>query len=266
MTMSKSLFDLSGKVTVVTGGNSGLGLGFARGIAKQGGDLMLWARSAEKNAAAKAELEAFGVRVETCSIDVASESEVIDAMRDAVTIFGRIDCVIANAGISSPVQSVLDLDSKTYHDLLAINMHGAFYTLREGAKHMVQRAEKGDPGGSLIACGSLSLFLGVPGMEHYAAAKGGVAAIVRGMALELGKYGIRANVVAPGYIKTDLGRDRAGTEMPTPTESHFAAATPIPRVGYPEDFEGIIAYLASDASRFHTGDTIVIDGGYLIKL
>ena len=102
-------------------------------------------------------------------------------------------------------------------------------------------------------------------MEHYAAAKGAVAAIIRGMALELGKYGIRANVVAPGYIKTDLGRDRKGGEV-SALEQHFAASTPIPRVGYPEDFEGIIAYLASDAARWHTGDTIVIDGGYLIKL
>lgn len=264
--MTKGLFDLTGKVTLVTGGNSGLGLGFARGIAKQGGDLMLWARSAEKNEAAKAELEQYGVRVETRCVEVASEEAVVQGMAETAELFGRIDCVIANAGISSPAPSVLELDSKTYHDLLAINMHGAFYTLREGAKHMVARGERGDPGGSLIACGSLSLFLGVPGMEHYAAAKGGVAAIVRGMALELGKYGIRANVVAPGYVKTDLGRSREGTDARSATDAFFAASTPIPRVGYPDDFEGIIAYLASDAARFHTGDTIVIDGGYLIKL
>ncbi|MET0371886.1 MAG: SDR family NAD(P)-dependent oxidoreductase [Sphingobium sp.] len=260
--MARGLFDLTGKVTVVTGGNSGLGLGFARGIARQGGDLILWARSAEKNAAAKAELEAFGVRVETRQVDVASEAEVVAGFAAAEDAFGRVDCVIANAGISNPAPSVLDLTSEEYHRLLAINMHGAFYTLREGARSMVKRAQAGDPGGSLIACGSLSIFLGVPGMEHYAAAKGGIAAMVRGMALELGKYGIRANVVAPGYIKTELGRDREES----PRDAHFAANTPIPRVGYPEDFEGIIAYLASDAARFHTGDTIVIDGGYLIKL
>lgn len=262
--MAKSLFDLAGKVTLVTGGNSGLGLGFARGIARQGGDVMLWARSEAKNAAARAELESFGVRIETRTVDVSDEEQVVRGMQEAVATFGRLDCVIANAGISNPVPSVLDLDSEAYHRLLAINQHGAFYTLREGARHMVRRAEAGDPGGSLIACGSLSLFLGVPGMEHYAAAKAGVAAIVRGMALELGKHGIRANVVAPGYIKTDLGRDR--DEAANPMDAHFASTTPIPRVGYPDDFEGIIAYLASDASRFHTGDTIVIDGGYLIKL
>jgi NAD(P)-dependent dehydrogenase (short-subunit alcohol dehydrogenase family) len=259
--MRKSLFDLTGKVTLVTGGNSGLGLGFARGIARQGGAVMLWARSAEKNAAAKAELEALGVPVETRQVDIASEAAVKDGMADLIDTFGRVDCVFANAGISTPQPSVLDLTSEVYHELLAINQHGAFYTLREGARAMVKRAEAGEPGGSLVACGSLSIFLGVPGMEHYAAAKAGVSAMIRGMALELGKYGIRANVVAPGYIRTDIGRDRP----PTPHEAYFSTA-PLQRIGDPQDFEGIAAYLASDASQFHTGDTIVIDGGWLIKL
>lgn len=263
--MSKGLFDLGGKVTLVTGGNSGLGLGFARGIAKQGGDLLIWARSEAKNAAAKAELETYGVRVETRSLDVSDEAAVVDGIKEGVELFGRLDCVIANAGIATPKPSVLDIDSATYHELLGISLHGAFYTLREAARHMVARAEAGDPGGSLIACGSLSLYSGVPGMEHYAAAKGGVATIIRGMAAELGKYGIRANVVAPGYIKTDLGREN-DSSVQSATEEYFAAKTPVPRVGYPDDFEGIIAYLVSDASRFHTGDTIVIDGGLLISL
>lgn len=263
--MSKGLFDLTGKVAVITGGNSGLGLGFARGIARQGGDIAIWARSGQKNAIAKKELESFGVRVETYQVDVADEADVIAGFEKVVGDFGRIDTVIANAGISTAVPSVLELTTEKYQELIAINQHGAFFTLREGARHMVERAKNGDPGGSLIACGSLSMFLGLPGMEHYAAAKGAVGTIIRGLAVELGKYGIRANVVAPGYIKTDLGRDRAGDEL-SATEQYFAGATPIPRVGYPDDFEGIIAYLASDAARFHTGDTIVIDGGYLVKL
>jgi NAD(P)-dependent dehydrogenase (short-subunit alcohol dehydrogenase family) len=267
--LSKGLFDLSGKVTVVTGGNGGLGLGFARGIAKQGGDVALWARSASKNAEAKVELEALGARVSTHQIDVSSEEAVAEGFQAVMEEFGRIDCVIANAGISTPAASVLDLTTEAYHELLDINQHGAFFTLREGAKHMVKRAEAGEPGGSLIACGSLSIYLGVPGMEHYAAAKGAIAAVVRGMALELGRYGIRANIIAPGFIKTDL-MENPGSDGPAPQlsemDAHFAANTPIPRVGYPEDLEGIAAYLASDASKFHTGDTIVVDGGYLIRL
>lgn len=263
--MAKGLFDLSGKVAVVTGGNSGLGLGFARGIARQGGDIAIWARSAEKNAAAKAELEAFGVHVTTRQVDVADEAEVIAGFDDVMAQHGRIDTVIANAGISHSVPSFLDLDTESYHRLLAINQHGAFFTLREGARHMVRRAQAGEPGGSLIVCGSLSMLVGVKGMEHYAAAKGALGAMMRGMAAELGQYRIRANVIAPGYIKTDIGRSRDQAQK-SQMDEWFASNTPIPTLGYPEDFEGIAAYLASDAARFHTGDTIVIDGGWMAKL
>lgn len=261
--MAKGLFDLSGKVTVVTGGNGGLGLGFARGIAKQGGDLEIWARNAEKNAAAKAELEKYGVRVQTRQVDVSHEEEVKAAFNALIRDFGRVDCVIANSGIPGTSRSILDLPTEDYHKLLGINMHGAFYTLREGARHMVARAKAGDPGGSLVMCGSLSIFLGLDGKGHYAAAKGGMAAMIRSMASEFGQYGIRANVIAPGYIKTEMtGEDGEWG----PIDKHFASKTPIPRPGFPADFEAIAAYLASDASSFHSGDTIVIDGAYLIKL
>ncbi len=263
--MVQNLFDLTGKVALITGGNSGLGLGFARGLAKSGADVVIWGRSKAKNAAVAEEFAAYGNRVLTAEVDVADEAAVVAAMADAVARFGRLDCVIANAGIASPVPSVLELDSKTYHDLLNINQHGGFFTLREGARHMVERAKAGDPGGSLIVCGSLSVFCGVPGMAHYGAAKGALAAIMKSMAVDLGRYGIRANIVAPGYIRTELGRD-GDTEVQRATENAFAARTPIPPIGYPEDFEGIAAYLASDRASFHSGDIIVIDGGYLASI
>ena len=117
--MAKGLFDLTGKVTVVTGGNSGLGLGFARGIAKHGGDVVLWARSAEKNAAAKRELEAFGVRVGTRQVDVSSEEQVLAGYDALLKEFGRLDCVIANAGLPPPSSnSILELATKDYHSFL----------------------------------------------------------------------------------------------------------------------------------------------------
>jgi NAD(P)-dependent dehydrogenase (short-subunit alcohol dehydrogenase family) len=263
--MPKELFDLTGKVTLVTGGNSGLGLGFARGIARQGGDLVIWGRSAEKNAAARRELESLGAKVFTRIVDVSSEQAVIEGVAAALDDCKRVDCVIANAGISTPAPSVLDLTTAAYHELLAVSLHGAFYTLREGARHMVRRARDGDPGGSLIATGSLSQFIGTPGLEHYAAAKSGVGGIIRSMALELGKHGIRANVIAAGYTRTDIGRGRPADRQAA-AEAYFAAGTPMGRIGEPDDFEGIAAYLASDAARYHTGDTIVIDGGYLINI
>ena len=263
------LFDCTGKVTLVTGGNGGIGLGFARGVAQLGGDIAIWARNEEKNAAARAELLAAGAgRVETYQVDVSAEEAIVAGYQALLADFGRIDCVFANSGRASRSRSVLTLDAAEWHDLLAVNLHGAFFTLREGAKAMVARAEAGEPGGSLVYCGSLSMFHGIAGIENYAASKGGMGAVIRGMASELGKYGIRANTIAPGYIKTGIG---TGGEM-TPemqarmaaVDAHFSAKTPIHRPGTPEDFEGIGAYLASDASSYHSGDTIVIDGGSLI--
>jgi NAD(P)-dependent dehydrogenase (short-subunit alcohol dehydrogenase family) len=259
--MAKGLFDLSGKVAVVTGGNSGLGLGFARGIAKQGGDIAVWARSAEKNARAKDLLEALGARVTTRQVDVSSEAEVVAAYDAVMADFGRVDCVIANAGLPPSTTSTLEMTSEHYHRLLDISMHGAFYTLREGARLMVRRAEAGEPGGSLIYCGSLSMFHGLAGRGNYAAAKAGMGAFVRSLAVEFGKYGIRANVIAPGYVRTGMTESR---EEWGPVDKHFAARTPIPRPGLTSDFEGIAAYLASDASSYHSGDTIVIDGASLV--
>lgn len=265
MAKARGLFDLSGKKALVTGGNSGLGLGFAHGLAKQGADLMIWGRSAEKNLAAETELRQHGGEVFGQVVDVASEDEVVRRMDEAVERMGRLDCVIANAGISSHRPSIVELDSKTYHDLLDINLHGAFYTLREGARHMVARAKAGEPGGSIIVCGSLSVFLGVPGMSHYAAAKGALASMMRSIAVELGPFGIRVNMIAPGYIKTSIGRDRQAGEI-SPLEKSFAERTPLQRIGYPQDFEAITAYLASDGAAFHTGDIIVIDGGYMANV
>lgn len=261
--MGKGLFDLSGKVAVVTGGNSGIGLAFARGIAKQGGDVAIWGRSEENNAIAKAELEAFGVKVTAQSIDVASRDAIIAGYAQVIDDHGRVDTVFANAGRTSAnvSGSSLTMEPEEWHDLLAVSLHGAFFTLQEGARQMVARAQAGEPGGSLVFCGSLSMFHGVGGITNYAAAKGAGGAIIRTMAVELGQYGIRANTIAPGFIMTGMMRQMGDDH---PIVQHFATHTPIPRAGRPEDFEGIAAYLASDASAFHTGDTIVIDGGSLV--
>jgi len=258
--MSKGLFDLTGKVTLVTGGNSGIGFGFARGVAKQGGAVEIWGRSAEKNAAAKAELEAFGGRVVTRQVDVSKEDQIIAGYEALIKEFGRIDCVFANSGGAAKVNSLLDLTNEEYHDLINLNLHGAYYTLREGAKLMVKRAEAGEPGGSLVACGSLSMFMGLPGKAHYAGSKAALGAIIRGMAVEFGKYAIRANIIAPGLISTGMTGDDQ-----SPVAKFMASKTPIPRVGSPREFEGIGAYLASDASAYLTGETITIDGGYMVR-
>lgn len=261
--MAKGLFDLSGKVTVITGGNSGLGLAFARGIAKQGGNLAIWARNEEKNAAVKRELEAYGVKVTTHQVDVSSEQQTISGYEAVMLAFGRVDCVIANAGLPPPqTRSMLDLSTREFQSFLDVSLTGAYLTLREGARLMVRRAEAGEPGGSLVFCGSLSMFKGLAGKPSYAGAKGGMGAIVRSMAVEFGKYGIRANSIAPGYVKTGM----TGEGELSPLDKFMLIKNAIPRPGYMTDFEGVAAYLASDASSFHTGDTLTIDGGCMVML
>lgn len=261
--MSKGLFDCTGKVTLVTGGNGGIGLGFAKGVAKMGGDVAIWARNAEKNAAARQELlDAGAGRVETYIVDVASEEAIIAGYDRLMSDFGRIDCAFANSGGAPGFNSVFDMPTSEWHKFLDVALHGAFITLREAARHMVARADAGEPGGSLVACGSLSLFHGLPGKQNYAAAKSGVAAIVRCMAVEFGKHGIRANVVAPGLIMTPMMGGEANEKA---LSGMFGPQVPIQRVGYPADFEGIGAYLCSDASSFLTGQTITIDGGYMVR-
>jgi NAD(P)-dependent dehydrogenase (short-subunit alcohol dehydrogenase family) len=257
------LFDLTGKVVVATGGKSGIGLAFLRGCARQGASVVAWDRDAHGTADFVAELSGLGAGgVHFEQADVADEHAVDAAMQATLTRFGRVDCVFANAGINKRAPSFTELTSETYHALLDVNQHGAFYTLRAVARHMKERAQAGDPGGSLVACGSLSIFHGVPGMQHYAAAKGALLAMVRGLAVEMGPFGVRANMLVPGFILTGLtdgGADRQAII------DRFAAITPLGRPGEPEDIEGPAAYLASDASRFQTGDTIVLDGGRLVR-
>jgi NAD(P)-dependent dehydrogenase (short-subunit alcohol dehydrogenase family) len=233
------------------------------GVAKMGGDIAIWARNKEKNAAATQQLLAAGAgRVEAYQVDVSSEQLIIDGYDQLMKDFGRIDCVFANSGGAPAYNSVFDMPTSEWHKFLDVALHGAFITLREGARHMVARAEAGEPGGSLVACGSLSLFHGLPGKQNYAASKAGVAATIRCMAVEFGKYKIRANVVAPGLIITPMMGDEQTAKY---ISDMYGPKNPIQRVGYPEDFEGIGAYLCSDASSFLTGETITIDGGYMVR-
>ncbi|HKP62200.1 MAG TPA: SDR family oxidoreductase [Polyangiales bacterium] len=261
--MSRGLFDLTGKVVLATGANSGIGLGFLQGCAKQGADVVVWGRRAEKNAEAVAALRRLGAaRAHAEAVDVSDEAVVIAAFASTLKIMGRVDCVFANAGFHQRADSFADLSSQMYHDLLQVNLHGAFYTLREATRHMRERARAGDRGGSLVACGSLSMFHGLQGMEHYAAAKGALAAMIKGLAVEMGPYGVRANMLAPGFVLTGMTDDDPRLDAIT---QRFAAITPLGRPGQIADIEGPAAYLASDASKFHTGDILVIDGGRLVK-
>lgn len=262
--MTTGLFDLRGKVVLATGANSGIGLGFLQGCAKQGADVVVWGRRAEKNDEAVKTLRSLGApRAHAEAVDVSDEAAVVAAFASTLEVMGRVDCVFANAGYSQRAESFPDLSSQMYHDLLNVNLHGAFYTLREATRHMRERARAGDPGGSIVACGSLSMFHGLQGMEHYAAAKGALSAMIKGLAVEMGQFGVRANMLAPGFIMTGMMSD--GDPRAAAISERFAAITPLGRPGTIADMEGPGAYLASDASRFHTGDILIVDGGRSVK-
>lgn len=264
--MTKSIFDLTGKVVLATGANSGIGLAFLQGCAKQGADVVVWGRRADKNAEAIAELKTLGApRAHAEDVDVSNEKAVEAAFASTLKAMGRVDCVFANAGYQNRASSFPDMTSEMYHDLLNVNLHGAFYTLRAATRHMRERAQAGNPGGSIVVCGSLSMFQGRQGLEHYAAAKGALNAMVKGLAVEMGQYAVRANMIAPGMIMTGMTGMTDDDPQTANIIKHFSAITPLGRPGYMSDIEGPAAYLASDASIFHTGDILIVDGGRTVN-
>ena len=257
------LFDLTGRVVLGAGANSGIGLGFLMGCAKQGADVVVWGRRGDRNEQALQQLRDAGAgRTHHEEIDVADEAAVIAGFKSTLQAMGKVDCLFANAGFSHAAPSFPDMTSEMYHALMNENLHGTFYTLREATRHMRDRAQAGNPGGSIVVCGSLSIFHGVKGMEHYAGAKGALAAMVKGLAVEMGEYGVRVNMIAPGFIMTEM---TSASDKARQVADRFAAITPLKRPGDPSDIEGPGAYLASDASKFHTGDILVVDGGRTVK-
>ncbi|MFM8754408.1 MAG: SDR family NAD(P)-dependent oxidoreductase [Phenylobacterium sp.] len=253
-------FDLTGKVALVTGGNGGIGFGMVEALAQAGADVVIWGSNAKKNAAAAEALKDTGVRVLTQVVDVADENAVREGMAEAVRQMGRIDTVVANAGIGGGASSFADFPTETYRRVLAVNLDGVFFTFREACKHMVARADGGDKaGGSLVVISSLSAYDGAPRNEAYAATKGAVISMIRAIAVEHARYGVRANAILPGWIATDM---TAGAQGNDKFNDAVIRRVPVRRWGQPADFGGIAVYLASDASAFHTGDSFLIDGGY----
>jgi len=254
-------FDLKGRVALVTGGNGGIGLGMAEGLAQAGADVEIWGTNAEKNARAKERLSANGTRINTRIVDVSKEENVVAGMQALLADMGRLDACFANSGVSNRWKSFLDLGGEDYRRLMSINLDGVIWTVREACRHMKARAEAGDPGGSIAVVSSMVSDQGAPRNEDYAASKAAVLGVVRGVAVEFARYGVRTNAIEPGWVATDM--TGAAQSNPKFTEA-VISRVPQRRWGKMEEFAGIAVYLASDASSFHNGDTIRIDGGYSI--
>jgi NAD(P)-dependent dehydrogenase (short-subunit alcohol dehydrogenase family) len=248
-------FDLSDRVAVVTGGNSGIGLGIAHGLAEAGADVAIWGRRAERNAEAREELSRHGTRIVDVVCDVTDPEAVSDAFASTLGKLGRVDSCFANAGGGDLHGPFVDMTLDDFRRIVAVNLEGAFLTFQGAARHMIERGG----GGSLVGISSLAAVEGMARGQHYAAAKAGVIAITRSLAVELARHRIRANAILPGWIQTPA------------TESGFAKIgdrivkrIPERRWGQPGDFVGAAVYLASPASEYHTGDELVIDGGYRV--
>jgi NAD(P)-dependent dehydrogenase (short-subunit alcohol dehydrogenase family) len=254
--MTYAAFDLAGKVALITGGNSGIGLGMARAVAEAGADVAIWGTNPAKNAAAQRELEATGRRLLALDCDVGDEQAVERAFAETVRALGRVDGCFANAGASGRgSRSFLEISAEEWHRVLRVNLHGAFYTLRAAAKHMVERGGEG----VLVGTASLAAIEGAARNEHYAATKGGIISMIRALAVEFARHRIRANAILPGWIETNMTANAIANEK---FRNNVMPRIPMRRWGTGDDFGGIAVYLMSDASRYHTGDTFVIDGGY----
>ena len=258
--MAFNPFDLTGKVALITGGNGGIGLGMAEGLAAAGANVAIWGQNPEKNAKAEAALKGYGVEVLVQTVDVNDEAAVVAAVAEVLAKFGRLDFVAANAGVGGGAP-FHEMTTDKWRRVTTVNLDAVFWTFREAAKHMIERAGRGDPGGSLLVTSSTSAIHGAPKNQAYAATKGGVLSMIRGLAVEYARYGIRANSVLPGWIRSDM---TAAAQKWDKFNDQVIGRVPMRRWGEPEDFSGLAVYLASDASKFHTGDAFVIDGGYTI--
>lgn len=251
------MFDLKGKRALVTGGSAGIGLGMACGLAKAGADVALWGRSPERLRDAAADLAEHGGRILTRSVDVADEQAVADGISSVVEEFGGLDVVVVNAGIGAALTKFVDSSTDEYRKILATNLDGAYFTLRGAAKVLAQQGT----GGSVIVTSSLGALQGAARNQAYAMTKAGVLALANGCAVEFARDGIRVNSVLPGWIATDM---TGGLQEWEAFTKNVISRVPLGRWGTPEDFEGIAVYLASDESRFQTGTSTIIDGGYSI--
>ena len=250
-------FDLSGRVAVVTGGNGGIGLGMARGLAGAGAAVIVAARNADKGAAAVADLARLGADAAFIGVDVADQASSRAMVGQTVQRFGRLDILINNAGINvrKPPE---DYAAEEWRDIIDINLKGAFFCAQAAYPEM-RRAG----GGKIVNIGSMTSIFGVPFAAPYAASKGGIVQLTRALATAWAKDNIQVNAVLPGWIDTDL--TKKARQQVDGLQERVVARTPAGRWGAPDDFAGIAVFLAAPASDFITGVAIPVDGGYSIQ-
>jgi len=251
------LFDLTGRVAIVTGGNGGIGLGMARGLAQAGAAVVIAARNVGKSTDAVKELEALGATAAFVPVDVSREASCREMVQRAVDRYGRLDILVNNAGTNirkQPQEYTLD----EYRTVLETNLTSAFVCCQAAYPHFLRAG-----GGKIINIGSMMSIFGASFTAPYAASKGGIVQLTKALATAWAKDNIQVNAVLPGWIDTDLTR-QARQQVPGLHE-RVLARTPAGRWGTPDDHAGIAVFLASPASDFVTGTAIPVDGGYSVQ-
>ena len=251
---SQKLFDLTGKVAVVTGGNGGIGLGIAMGLAGAGANIVIAARSVEKTAQALEDIRTLGVEAHGITVDVTQEPAIQRMVTNTIDHMGRLDILVNNSGIAVRAQPQ-ELTSAQWDSVVDVNLRGAFLASKEAYAQMVKAG-----GGKVINVGSMYSIFGSDWGSPYAASKGGLVQLTKSLAVAWAKDNIQVNAVLPGWIVTDLTR---GIQDADPNRyDNISRRIPTGRWGEPSELAGAAVFLASTASDYVTGATLAVDGGY----
>jgi gluconate 5-dehydrogenase len=250
--MSDGLFDLTGQVAIVTGTSRGLGQYFAKALAKAGADLVLTSRKREALAAFESEIQALGRRVVSLDLDVRNQQSIEKMVADAEAAFGQIHILVNNAGMNIR-KPALDVTWEDWNQILDTNLRGTFFVAQAVARRMIAKGY-----GRIVNIGSVTSVFGYAGLAPYGASRGGVRQLTMSLADDWGKHGVTVNCLAPGWFRTEQNKvmyeDEGWVE-------YLVERIPMKRPGQPHDLDGAIVFLASEASRYVTGQTLLVDGG-----
>jgi 2-dehydro-3-deoxy-D-gluconate 5-dehydrogenase len=252
-----SLFDLEGRVAIVTGGNGGIGLGMARGLADAGAAIMVAGRNVEKNAQAVRELEGRNVQARSVEVDLTSEADCARLVQETVARFGRLDILVNNAGTNIRKRPEL-YSLEEWRWVLETNLTSAFLCCQQAYPELKKAG-----GGKIVNIGSMMSIFGASFTTPYAASKGGIVQMTKAMACAWAQDGIQVNAILPGWIDTALTQQARG--QIEGLHDGVVKRTPAGRWGEPDDFAGIAVFLCSKASDFVTGTAIPVDGGYSVQ-